>query len=152
MINENYFVGYEAIKKPILTNLFHIIFSLLNHFFLLFIRSDNKYYEDGQVNSAFKRICMKAGIKVIITKHKKYSDKKGGYYVNEKTSDVNTHMLRHSFATRGIEAGMTCAVLKDILGHSDIQTTINIYGDVFAYYQNSESEKAEKYLEEQMNK
>lgn len=119
---------------------------------LLFIRSDNKYYEDGQVNSAFKRICMKAGIKVITTKHKKYSDKKGFYYVNEKTSDVNTHMLRHSFATRGIEAGMTCAVLKDILGHSDIQTTINIYGDVFAYYQNSESEKAEKYLEEQMNK
>ena len=95
---------------------------------------------------------MKAGIKVITTKHRKYSDKKGFYYVNEKTSDVNTHMLRHSFATRGIEAGMTCAVLKDILGHSDIQTTINIYGEVFAYYQNSESEKAEKYLEEQMNK
>ena len=47
---------------------------------------------------------------------------------------------------------MTSTILKDILGHSDIQTTINIYGDVFSYYQNSESEKAEKYLEEQMNK
>ena len=119
---------------------------------LLFIRSDNKYYEDGQVNSAFKRICMNAGIRVKNSKHKKYSDKKGFYYVNQKTSDVNTHMLRHSFATRGIEAGMTSTVLKDILGHSDIQTTINIYGDVFSYYQNSKSEKAEKYLEEQMNK
>ena len=61
-------------------------------------------------------------------------------------------MLRHSFATRGIEAGMKSIVLKDILGHSDIQTTLNIYGDVFSYYQSSESEKAEKYLEEQMNK
>ena len=119
---------------------------------LIFIRSDNKYYEDGQVNSAFKRICMNAGIRVKDAKHKKYSDKKGIYYVNQKTSDVNTHMLRHSFATRGIEAGMTSTVLKDILGHSDIQTTINIYGDVFSYYQNSESEKAEKYLNEQMNK
>lgn len=119
---------------------------------LVFIRSDNKYYEDGQVNSAFKRICMNAGIRVVDAKHKKYSDKKGYYYVNQRTSDVNTHMLRHSFATRGIEAGMTSTVLKDILGHSDIQTTINIYGDVFSYYQNSESEKAEKYLEEQMNK
>ena len=95
---------------------------------------------------------MNAGIRVKNSKHKKYSDKKGFYYVNQKTSDVNTHMLRHSFATRGIEAGMTSTVLKDILGHSDIQTTINIYGDVFSYYQNSESEKAEKYLEEQMNK
>lgn len=47
---------------------------------------------------------------------------------------------------------MTSTVLKDILGHSDIQITINIYGDVCRYYQNSESEKAEKYLEEQMNK
>ena len=60
---------------------------------LLFIRDDNKYYEDGQVNSAFKRICMNAGIRVIDTKHKKYSDKKGIYYVNQKSSDVNTHML-----------------------------------------------------------
>ena len=119
---------------------------------LVFIRNNNKYYEDGQVNSAFKRICMNAGIRVIDTKHKKYSEKKGYYYVNQKTSDVNTHMLRHSFATRAIEAGMTSIVLKDILGHSDIQTTINIYGDVFSYFQNSESEKAEKYLNEQMTK
>ena len=119
---------------------------------LLFIRNDNKYYEDGQVNSAFKRICMNAGIRVIETKHKKYAEQKGVYYVNQKSADVNTHMLRHSFATRGIEAGMTSTVLRDILGHSDIQTTINIYGDVFSYYQNSESEKAEKYLNEQMSK
>ena len=119
---------------------------------LLFIRSDKRYYEDGQVNSVFKRICKDAGIRVKEIKHKKYSDKKGFYYVNQKTSDVNTHMLRHSFATRGIEAGMTSTVLRDILGHSDIQTTINIYGDVFSYYQNSESQKAEKYLIEQMNK
>lgn len=136
--------------KPILEN--SIKEMIPNKDNLLFIRSDNKYYEDGQVNSAFKRICMNAGIRVKNSKHKKYSDKKGFYYVNQKTSDVNTHMLRHSFATRGIEAGMTSTVLKDILGHSDIQTTINIYGDVFSYYQNSESEKAEKYLEEQMNK
>ena len=89
---------------------------------------------------------------MIDSKHKKYSKTKGYYYVNQRTSDVNTHMLRHSFATRAIEAGVTSIVLKDILGHSDIQTTINIYGDVFSYYQNSESEKAEKYLNEQMNK
>ena len=136
--------------KPVLENAIKEM--IPNKDNLLFIRRDNKYYEDGQVNSAFKRICMNAGIRVKNLKHKKYSDKKGFYYVNQKTSDVNTHMLRHSFATRGIEAGMTSTVLKDVLGHSDIQTTINIYGDVFSYYQNSESEKAERYLEEQMNK
>lgn len=136
--------------RPILENAINEM--IPNKDNLIFIRNDNKYYEDGQVNSAFKRICMNAGIRVKMVKHKKYSQQKGVYYINEKTSEVNTHMLRHSFATRGIEAGMTSTVLKDILGHSDIQTTINIYGDVFRYYQNSESEKAEKYLEEQMNK
>ena len=71
---------------------------------LLFFRKDGKIYYPSQVNSAFKRICKNAGIKVIMTKHKKVSKTKGVHYVNEKTSEAHTHMLRHTFATRCIEA------------------------------------------------
>ena len=62
---------------------------------LLFLRKDGKIYEDSQINSAFKRICKNAGIKVMATKHKKVSKSKGVHYVNEKTSDVHVHMLSY---------------------------------------------------------
>ena len=41
--------------------------------------------------------------------------------------DCSPHTLRHSFATRCIEAGMKPKVLQEILGHSDISITMNTY-------------------------
>ena len=108
---------------------------------MLFLRKDGKIYENSQVNSAFKRICKNAGIKVIMTKHKKDSKIKGIHYVNQKTSDVNVHMLRHTFATRCIENGVSPVVLQRILGHKDIQVTLNTYTSVFHEFKEKEIEK-----------
>lgn len=37
------------------------------------------------------------------------------------------HALRHTFATRGIEAGVDVKSLSEILGHSDVTTTLRCY-------------------------
>lgn len=42
----------------------------------------------------------------------------------EKT---NFHALRHTFATRCVEAGVDVKTLSEILGHSDVKTTLNKY-------------------------
>ena len=40
------------------------------------------------------------------------------------------HQLRKSFATAAVDANVPPDVLKEIIGHKDISTTINIYAEV----------------------
>ena len=65
--------------------------------------------------------------------------------VVQKT-DVHTHMLRGTFATRCAEAKIAPAVLKKILGHSDITITMQYYVDVDSEFENSENKNVEAYL------
>lgn len=68
-------------------------------------------------------------------------NKKRGFLFTIKHSDVNTYMLRHTFATRCIENGVNPVVLQKILGHKDIQVTLNTYTSVFNEFKENEIEK-----------
>lgn len=107
-----------------------------NH--LLFCKDDTTMYIENTINSSIKRIALKLGIGIYEDK-----DKKG--QVVQKT-DVHTHMLRGTFATRCAEAKIAPAVLKKILGHSDITVTMQYYVDVDSEFENSENKNVEKYL------
>lgn len=43
--------------------------------------------------------------------------------------NFSCHILRHTFATRLVEAGVNVKVIQETLGHADIETTLNIYAD-----------------------
>lgn len=68
----------------------------------------NDVVPTGTVNNFFNRVCKSAGIEI-----------------------QGQHALRHTFATRCIEAGIDAIVLKNWLGHTDIHVTLDTYSDVF---------------------
>lgn len=97
---------------------------------LVFTNSKGLVLSTSAINSEFKRL------------NKKY---------NFCNNSVNVHMLRHTFATRCIESGITPVVLKDILGHADIKTTLNTYTSVFSEFKNTEISKLENYIKTNIN-
>lgn len=42
--------------------------------------------------------------------------------------EIRVHDMRHTFATLLINRGVNLAQIKDLLGHSSIKTTVDIYG------------------------
>ena len=61
---------------------------------------------------------------------------------------IHNHMLRHTFATRLIEAGVDIDVIKNKLGHKKIETTINTYCSLLELRKNRQNELISKYYEE----
>lgn len=55
---------------------------------------------------------------------------------NFEVSNLSSHILRHTYATRCIENGMPAEVLQKLLGHKNITTTINTYTTIFDAFRN----------------
>ncbi len=94
---------------------------------IFYDNAKNAYITPSEVNSYLKRLNNKEDI----------------------TSNLHTHMLRHTYATRCIESGMQAKALQKILGHKKIQTTLDTYTSVFKEFSENELEKVTQYFEAQ---
>ena len=63
-----------------------------------------------------------------------------------KKTDIHTHMLRGTFATRCAEAKIAPVVLKEILDHSDISITMKYYIDIDTDFIKAENKSVVNYL------
>lgn len=90
---------------------------------LFYDKMNDKIISTQQVNEFFHRACEKCNIE--------YNGQ---------------HALRHTFATRCIEAGVPPVVLKTWLGHTDIHITLDTYADVFKSMHNDSIFKLDEYI------
>ena len=88
----------------------------------VFINRFGHVQHQGTLNKAIKRIIRDANFDAL---YKNPSIKEENLLPN-----FSCHSLRHTFTTRLIESGMNVKVIQEALGHSDIQTTLDIYADV----------------------
>ena len=116
-------IPVSSILRPVLEKVLREYEENPNPMGLLFYDEyKNDVIDTNQVNCYFGRVLEKAGV-----------------------AHRGQHALRHTFATRCIEADVPPLVLKTWLGHRDIHITLDTYADVFENMHNSAIEKVEKY-------
>lgn len=83
----------------------------------IFVNRFGNVQHQGTLNKAIYRIIRDCNAKQI----------ESGYEL--LLPHFSCHSLRHTFATRMCEKGVNIKVIQDVMGHTDISTTMNIYTD-----------------------
>ena len=104
----------------------------------VFVNRFGNVQHQGTLNKALRRIIRDCNYEVM--------DK------NEKVllPRFSCHNLRHTFTTRLCEAGVNIKAIQSILGHSDAQTTLNIYAEATKELKKRETQKLDEYLKKQI--
>lgn len=90
---------------------------------MLFLTPEKKLVLHSTINNQLKNIAKKVNI----------------------SKPISTHILRHTYGTRCIESGMRAVAIQRLLGHTNIDVTLNTYTSVLNKYKEQELEKLNNY-------
>ena len=94
----------------------------------------------GTLNDAIKRIITKCNLEQL--------DENNDENVT-LLPDFSCHALRHTFATRMCEKNVNIKAIQEILGHKDIQTTMDIYADATKDFKIEQMITLDKYFQDE---
>ncbi len=92
----------------------------------IFVNRFGNTQHQGTLNKAIRRIVRDYNMEAVEENVKR---KKRGLKELVMLPNFSCHTLRHTFATRMCEKGVNIKVIQDVMGHTDISTTLNIYTD-----------------------
>lgn len=90
----------------------------------VFCTRNGNYIYPANLNTKYKELLKLAGI----------------------TENYNLHVLRHTFATRLLESGVSIKIVQKLLGHVRMSTTADIYSHVLFEVQKDAIQKLEEYI------
>lgn len=100
----------------------------------VFLNRHQRPYNQGSLNKVIKRIVRDCNFEILDSGK------------NNTLPNFSCHVLRHTFITRMCEANVNIKVIQELVGHRDIQTTMNIYADVTEEFASDETNVFEDYL------
>ena len=95
----------------------------------IFLNRFGRPYHQGTLNKALKRIIAAFNLQ----------------NPGQALPCFTNHSLRHTFATRLCEANVNIKVIQAVMGHSEIELTLNVYADATESFMQSELTNLEKY-------
>ena len=108
----------------------------------IFLNRFGNVFHQGTLNKALKRIVRDCNFAVL-----------DGIIKSEvMLPNFSNHTLRHTFTTRMVETGTNMKAMQEILGHSDISTTMNIYAEATKELKEKEMVRLGESLENSFSK
>lgn len=107
----------------------------------VFLNRFGNVYQQCSLNKALKRIIRDCNYEIFDGKIKS----------DTILPNFSNHSLRHTFTTRMVESGINLKVMQEILGHSDISTTMNIYAEATQDLKEKEMKKLSLSLQDSIS-
>ena len=127
----------------------------------IYYKNSKPFVKSPKTESGKRKLVLLSPLKNVLPTNKKghiFANTNGEYltrsqftkswynYLNELDIELTIHQLRHAYATILYDAGVDVKTASSMLGHSKVETTLNIYTHIKKSKVTSAADKIEQYL------